>query len=64
MMGQDSLCKYMYDMFVKKEYSYLHSLTGQATSGCAIMRMGRGPVGISYRAKLQTEFFLVLSIRT
>jgi len=29
MMAQDSLCKYMYDIFVKKEYSYLHLLTGK-----------------------------------
>ena len=29
MMEQDSLCKYMYDMFIKKEYSNLRSLTGQ-----------------------------------
>jgi len=28
-MAQESLCKYMYDIFVKKEYSYLHSLTGK-----------------------------------
>ena len=32
-MAQESLCKYMYDIFVKKEYSYLHSLTSE----CAIM---------------------------
>jgi len=29
MMAQESLCKYMYGIFVKKEYSYLHLLTGQ-----------------------------------
>ena len=28
-MAQESLCKYMYAIFVKKEYSYLHLLTGQ-----------------------------------
>jgi len=28
-MAQESLRKYMYDIFVKKEYSYLHSLTGK-----------------------------------
>ena len=31
MMAQDSLCKYMYDFFIKKEYSYLCSLTGKHT---------------------------------
>jgi len=37
----------------------------QSSSGCAIMRTGHGPVGISYRAKLPRKKNILLpSIRT
>jgi len=49
MMGQDSLRKYMYDMFVKKEYSYLHSLMGQA-------RLDRLPLPMCFESSVKQAF--------
>jgi len=49
MMGQDSLRKYMYNMFIKKEYSYLRSLTGQA-------RLDRLPLPMCFELSVKQAF--------
>jgi len=49
MMAQKSLRKYMYDIFVKKEYSYLRSLTGK-------VKLDRLPLPLCFETSVKQAF--------
>ena len=48
-MAQKSLRKYMYDIFVKKEYSYLRSLTGK-------VKLDRLPLPLCFETSVKQAF--------
>ena len=48
-MAQKSLRKYMYDIFVKKEYSYLRSLTGK-------VKLDRLPLPLCFEMSVKQAF--------